>query len=61
MAQLRKLDAPSLYPGSESYKKVELAKWLSDWHLVAFLETTQLLSPVCRSSSLAPRYLDSLY
>ncbi|KDR84851.1 hypothetical protein GALMADRAFT_233283 [Galerina marginata CBS 339.88] len=45
MAALRKLEAPSLHPGSESYKKIELAKWLSDWHFVAFLETTQLFSP----------------
>ncbi|KAF8905447.1 NPL4 family-domain-containing protein [Gymnopilus junonius] len=45
MATLRRLEAPSLHPGSESYKNLELAKWLSDWHLVAFLETTQLLSP----------------
>ncbi|PPQ66117.1 hypothetical protein CVT26_010918, partial [Gymnopilus dilepis] len=45
MATLRRLEAPSLLPGSESYKKLELAKWLSDWHLVAFLETTQLFSP----------------
>lgn len=47
MAQLQKLDAPSLHPGIDSYKKIDLAKWLSDWHLVAFLETSQLFSPVC--------------
>ena len=29
-----------------SAKRLEVARWLSDWHLVAFLETTQLLSPV---------------
>jgi nuclear protein localization family protein 4 len=46
MATLRRLEAPSLFPGKDTYKKVELAKWLSDWHLVAFLQTTQLLSPV---------------
>jgi nuclear protein localization protein 4 homolog len=28
-------------------KRVELAKWLSDWHLVVFLGTTQLISQVC--------------
>ncbi|KAJ3480414.1 hypothetical protein NLJ89_g12280 [Agrocybe chaxingu] len=44
MATLNRLEAPSLPAGSESYKKLELAKWLSDWHLVAFLETTQLFS-----------------
>ena len=46
MTTLSKLEAPSLYPGSESYKKIELAKWLSDWHLVVFLQTTQLFSQV---------------
>jgi len=46
MATLRRLEAPSMLPGSDSYKKIELATWLSDWHLVAFLQTTQLFSPV---------------
>jgi hypothetical protein len=46
MSDLRTLEAPSLHPGGESYKKIELAKWLSDWHFVAFLETTGLFSPV---------------
>jgi hypothetical protein len=46
MTTLFKLEAPSLYPESESYKKIELAKWLSDWHLVVFLQTTQLFSQV---------------
>jgi nuclear protein localization family protein 4 len=45
MSDLRTLEAPSLHPGGESYKKIELAKWLSDWHFVAFLETTGLFSP----------------
>lgn len=45
MAALSKMDAPSLHSG-ESYKKLELARWLSDWHLVAFLGTTHLFSPV---------------
>ncbi|KAJ8517029.1 hypothetical protein ONZ45_g5716 [Pleurotus djamor] len=47
MRTLRDLGAPDLQPGSKdnSYKRVELAKWLSDWHLVAFLGTTQLFSP----------------
>lgn len=44
MAHLSKLDAPSIRPG-ETYKKIELARWLSNWHLIAFLETTQLISP----------------
>ncbi|KAF8202969.1 NPL4 family-domain-containing protein [Pholiota molesta] len=45
MNQLQKLDAPSLHPGIDSYKKIDLAKWLSDFHLVTFLETSQLFSP----------------
>lgn len=45
MAELSKLDAPSIQPG-ETYKKIELARWLSNWHLIAFLETTQLITPV---------------
>ncbi|KAF9056688.1 NPL4 family-domain-containing protein [Panaeolus papilionaceus] len=44
MAQLTKLEAPSLAPGSDSYKKTELARYLSDFHLVTFLQTTQLFS-----------------
>lgn len=46
MAELRRLEAPSLFPGSESHKKIELARWLSDWHLIAFLQTSQLFSEV---------------
>lgn len=46
MSTLRRLDAPSLFPGSESIKKVELARWLSDWHLSAYIDTTQLFSVV---------------
>lgn len=47
---LARLDAPNIVdtriskPG-EAHKKRELAAWLSDWHLVAFLDTTQLFSP----------------
>lgn len=51
MTTLRRLEAPSLLPGSESFKKTELATWLSDWHLVSFLQTTQLFSPVIPSHS----------
>ncbi|KAG1757330.1 NPL4 family-domain-containing protein [Suillus lakei] len=29
---------------SDASKRLELAKWLSDWHLLGFLETTQLVS-----------------
>ncbi|KAJ7814155.1 NPL4 family-domain-containing protein [Mycena olivaceomarginata] len=47
---LARLDAPNIVdsrsakPG-EAHKRRELAAWLSDWHLVAFLDTTQLFSP----------------
>ncbi|KAF9015031.1 NPL4 family-domain-containing protein [Cyathus striatus] len=44
MRDLNKLDAPSLQSRVESYKKAELARYLSDWHLLAFLETTQLFT-----------------
>ncbi|KAI6031945.1 NPL4 family-domain-containing protein [Pisolithus microcarpus] len=30
--------------GRELSNRVELAKWLSDWHLIVFLDSTQLLS-----------------
>lgn len=32
--------------GDDTHKRMELAKWLSDWHLVAFLGTTGLFSEV---------------
>jgi len=47
LSQLGSLGAPDVVdsrhrkPG-EAQKVFELAKWLSDWHLVAFLDTTQL-------------------
>ncbi|KAK1229814.1 nuclear protein localization protein 4 [Marasmius sp. AFHP31] len=50
LSELAKLDAPSIVdskhakPG-DAHKTFALARWLSDWHLVAFLDTTQLLSP----------------
>ncbi|KAL4261695.1 Nuclear protein localization protein 4 [Pleurotus pulmonarius] len=46
MQTLRDLGALNMQPGSsnDQHKRVELAKWLSDWHLVAFLGTTQLFS-----------------
>jgi nuclear protein localization family protein 4 len=51
ISTLAGLDAPNIVdsrvakPG-EAHKRRELATWLSDWHLVAFLDTTQLFSPV---------------
>ncbi|KAJ3768928.1 NPL4 family-domain-containing protein [Lentinula raphanica] len=50
LSQLSSLGAPDIpdsrhrKPG-EAQKVFELAKFLSDWHLVAFLDTTQLLPP----------------
>ncbi|KXN83623.1 Nuclear protein localization protein 4, partial [Leucoagaricus sp. SymC.cos] len=49
MSQLSRLEALDIHdsrtskPG-EAHKRIELAKWLSDWHLIAFLGTTQLIS-----------------
>jgi nuclear protein localization family protein 4 len=45
--QLAKLNAPEVGPGSSGdlSKKRALAEWISDWHLVSFLATTQLFSP----------------
>jgi nuclear protein localization protein 4 homolog len=34
---------------SDMQNRIELAKWLSDWHLAAFLGTTQLISQVCHN------------
>jgi nuclear protein localization family protein 4 len=51
MSQLLQLEAPDIHesrtakPG-EAHKRIELAKWLSDWHLIAFLGTTHLISDV---------------
>ncbi|KAG6869146.1 hypothetical protein C0993_012245 [Termitomyces sp. T159_Od127] len=50
LSTLLSLDAPDILesrfakPG-EFYKKKELATYLSDWHLVAFLGSSQLFSP----------------
>lgn len=54
MSTLASLDAPNIQdsrtakPG-EAHKRAELAKFLSDLHLVAFLGTTQLFSIVSAS------------
>ena len=49
---LHRLGAPDILPsthstGGDSHKRIELAKWLSDWHLIAFLGTTGLIPEVC--------------
>ncbi|KII93717.1 hypothetical protein PLICRDRAFT_152716 [Plicaturopsis crispa FD-325 SS-3] len=43
LADLHRLGAPEAV--HDLQKRAELAKWLSDLHLIAFLETTQLISP----------------
>ena len=45
--ELAKLNAPEITPGDggDHSKKRALAEWISDWHLIAFLATTQLFSP----------------
>ena len=45
--ELARLNAPEVAPGSggDHSKRRALAVWISDWHLIAFLETTQLFSP----------------
>jgi len=45
---LHRLGAPDILPSTHStsadtHKRIELAKWLSDWHLIAFLGTTGLI------------------
>lgn len=47
LSSLNRLGTPSSPEDTRNRaKRLEVAKWLSDWHLIAFLETTQLLSPV---------------
>lgn len=45
--ELAKLGAPEITPGGggDTSKKRALAEWISDWHLIAFFETTQLFPP----------------
>jgi nuclear protein localization protein 4 homolog len=52
LRNLAQLGAQDMLPSSNAtandmQNRVELAKWLSDWHLTAFLGTTQLISQVC--------------
>jgi hypothetical protein len=53
MRSLNELGAPDVQPGrqdagdgSDAHRRLELAKWLSDWHLLSFLGTCGLLSEV---------------
>ncbi|OBZ79306.1 Nuclear protein localization protein 4 [Grifola frondosa] len=44
LARLGAPDIPQSAHGGDSQKRAALAEWLSDWHLVTFLGTTQLIS-----------------
>jgi len=48
MRSLNELGAPDIPTsgGGDAHRRLELAKWLSDWHLVTFLGTCGLLSEV---------------
>lgn len=47
MKDLSRLQAPNIMPGEGmTQRRRELATWLSDWHLISFLATTQLVSQV---------------
>jgi nuclear protein localization family protein 4 len=51
LSMISQLGAPDIHvsrhsAGDDTHKRVELAKWLSDWHLIAFLGTTGLFSEV---------------
>jgi nuclear protein localization family protein 4 len=49
MRSLNDLGAPDVQVSqqdADAHRRLELAKWLSDWHLVAFLGTSGLLSEV---------------
>ena len=48
MKELSRLQAPEIFPGEGmTTRRRQLAEWLSDWHLISFLGTTQLVSQVC--------------
>jgi nuclear protein localization family protein 4 len=55
MRSLNELDAPDVQTSrqrtgdsNDAHRRLELAKWLSDWHLVTFLGTCGLLSEVSK-------------
>ncbi|GLB36468.1 putative NPL4 family, putative zinc binding region [Lyophyllum shimeji] len=69
LSTLAELDAPNIQdsrisPPGDTHKRIELAKWLSDWHLIAFLGTTQLFSPedmkVLARTATEPNLLEDL-
>ncbi|KAL4068263.1 NPL4 family-domain-containing protein [Scleroderma yunnanense] len=44
LSSLDRLGAPLIQESRDLSRRIELAKWLSDWHLIAFLDSTQLMS-----------------
>ncbi|KIM67089.1 hypothetical protein SCLCIDRAFT_1210569 [Scleroderma citrinum Foug A] len=44
LSALNRLGAPSIEESRDLSRRIELAKWLSDWHLITFLDSTQLMS-----------------
>jgi nuclear protein localization family protein 4 len=51
LGALRRFGAPDLPLSSDRVKddmrtRLDIAKWLSDWHLIVFLGTTQIFSDV---------------
>ena len=56
MSSLNELGAPDIPTsgggsGGDAHRRLELAKWLSDWHIVTFLATCGLLSEVSNRAS----------
>ena len=61
MRSLSELGAPDVQPSrrdpgdaSDAHRRLELAKWLSDWHLLSFLSACGLLSEVPKIPSSSP-------
>ena len=46
LGSLNRSGATSIQENRDLSKRIELAKWLSDWHLITFLDSTQLISKV---------------
>ncbi|CCM00348.1 uncharacterized protein FIBRA_02378 [Fibroporia radiculosa] len=45
LSDLRAPDVQESTYGGDPTSRIALARWLSDWHLISFLGTTQLMSP----------------
>jgi hypothetical protein len=66
MRSLNELGAPDVQSSQQgvgdAHRRLELAKWLSDWHLVVFLGTCGLLSEVmCLGLNLPPFPLSRVF